>query len=69
MKPHAVLFADVGNFIDGIKGSVDGGTSGGIHIYRNITLHIKSIEKNDAILGLIQVVISFHLQLLLTLQT
>lgn len=45
MKPHAVLFTDVSNFIDGIKSSIDGGTSSGIHKHRNIPLQIKSIEK------------------------
>lgn len=41
MKPHIVLFTDVGNFIDGIKGSVDGGTSGGSHKQWNIPLRCK----------------------------
>ena len=38
MKPHVVLFTDVCDFIDGIKGSVDGGASGGVHKHRNIPL-------------------------------
>lgn len=42
MKPHVVLFTDVCNFIDGIKGSVDGGASGGIHKHRNIPLQTET---------------------------
>lgn len=58
MKPHIVLFTDVGNFIDGIKGSVDGGTSGGSHKQWNIPLWGKSTahtKKKKTILGWIQV--------------
>lgn len=43
MKPHVVLFTDVCDFIDGIEGSVDGGTSGGIHKHRNIPLQPENI--------------------------
>lgn len=38
MKPHVVLFTDICDFIDGIKGSIDSSTSGGIHKHRNIPL-------------------------------
>lgn len=38
MEPHVVLLADVCDFIDGVKGTVDGGAGGGIHIHGNVTL-------------------------------
>lgn len=43
MKPHVVLFTDVCDFIDGIKGSIDGGASSGIHKHRNIPLQTENI--------------------------
>lgn len=46
MKPHVVLFTDVCDFIDGVKGSIDSGTSGGIHKHWNIPLRAK--EKDDS---------------------
>lgn len=45
MKPYVVFFTDVCDFIDGIKGSVDGGTCRGVHKQRNITLEGKKAEE------------------------
>lgn len=42
MEPHIVLFTDVCNFINGIKGSVDSGTSGGVHKHRNVALETEN---------------------------
>lgn len=70
MKPHVVLFTYVCNFIDGIKGSVDGGTSSGIYEHRDMPLHTASIKKKERkktlaqITGWIQLMFFFSLSLL-----
>lgn len=47
MEPHVVLNADVCDFMDGVEGSVDRGSSGGVYKHGNITLETRSREKAE----------------------
>lgn len=38
MEPHVVLLADICDFIDGVKCSIDGGAGSGVHKHWNVTL-------------------------------